>query len=99
MISMVSEHQIKYGFVGKLIDLKYTYREDIRDRKSLEDNFRKKFEALNRVNLTDAEFARLRDEIINADVFAASKLLRQQNDFKREDGTQLNYTLVNIKDW
>jgi len=56
---MVNEPQIEYGFVGKLIDLKYTYREDIRDRKSLEDNFKKKFEALNRVNLTDAEFARL----------------------------------------
>jgi type I restriction enzyme, R subunit len=95
----VNEPQIEYGFVGKLIDLKYTYREDIRDRRSLEDNFRKKFEALNRVNLTDAEFARLRDEIINPDVFTASKILRQRNSFQREDDTPLHYTLVNIKDW
>ncbi len=67
--SMTKEAQIEYGFVGKLTDLKYTYRPDIRDRKALEQNFRKKFEALNRVNLTDAEFARLRDEIVNPDVF------------------------------
>jgi type I restriction enzyme R subunit len=97
---MVNESQIEYGFVGKLSeDLKYIYRPDIRDRKALEQNFRKKFESLNRVNLTDAEFARLRDEIINPDVFQASKTLRQRNTFQREDGTPLQYTLVNIKDW
>jgi len=99
MTSKVNESQVEYGFIGRLTDLKYTYRSDIRDRKSLEENFRKKFEALNRVNLTDAEFARLLDEIVNADVFTASKLLRQRNGFQREDGTPLNYTLVNIKDW
>ena len=78
MISKVSEPQVEYGFIGKLTDLKYVYRSDIRDRKSLEENFRKKFEALNRVSLTDAEFDRLRDEIINPDVFHASKILRQR---------------------
>ncbi|AYA41981.1 type I restriction endonuclease subunit R [Xenorhabdus nematophila] len=86
-------------FIGKLSDLKYTHRPDIRNRESLEQNFREKFEALNRVNLTDAEFARLRDEIVNADVFTAAKTLRERNTFIREDGTPLQYTLVNIKDW
>lgn len=99
MTSTVNEAEIEYGLIAKLTDLKYTYRSDIRDRKSLEDNFRKKFEALNRVSLTDAEFARLRDEIITPDVFTASKTLRQINSFQREDGTSLFYTLVNIKDW
>ncbi len=99
MTSRVSEPQIEYGFLGKLTELKYYYRSDIRDRNSLEENFRKKFETLNRVNLTDSEFTRLRDEIINPDVFAASKVLRQRNTFQREDGTPLHYTLVNIKDW
>ncbi len=96
---MVNEPQIEYGFLGKLTDLKYTYRSDIRDRISLEQNFRQKFEALNRVHLSDAEFARLRDELVNPDVFQASKILRQRNTFLREDGTPLFYTLVNIKDW
>ena len=96
---MVNEPEIEYGFLGKLTDLKYTYRSDIRNRQTLENNFRKKFETLNRVNLSDAEFARLRDEIINPDVFQASKLLRQRNTFKREDDTPLHYTLVNITDW
>ena len=51
------EYQIEQGLINKLTDLKYTYRSDIRDRKTLEKNFRDKFQALNRVNLTDAEFA------------------------------------------
>jgi len=96
---MRKETQIEESLIAKLIDLKYSYRPDIRDRASLENNFRAKFQSLNRVNLTDAEFYRLRDEIINADVFAASKRLREINTFMREDGTPLHYTLVNIKDW
>lgn len=46
---MVNEADIEYGFVGKLTDLKYTNRSDIRNRKALEQNFRLKFEALNHV--------------------------------------------------
>lgn len=95
----ISENTIEYDFIGKLQGLKYRYRSDIRDRDGLEQNFRAKFEALNKVSLTDAEFARLRDEIITADVFIASKRLRERNTFQREDGTPLQYTLVNIKDW
>jgi len=93
------ENQIEQCLIQKLTDLKYTHRPDIRDRESLEQNFRNKFEALNRVKLTDAEFARLRDEIVTADVFTAAKPLREVNTFSREDGTPLHYTLVNIKDW
>ncbi|WP_308550625.1 type I restriction endonuclease subunit R [uncultured Parabacteroides sp.] len=93
------EKQIENHFINKLIDLKYSCRDDIRDRNSLERNFRTKFETLNRVHLTDSEFSRLLEEIIDADVFASSKRLRGINTFMREDGTPLQYTLVNIKDW
>jgi len=96
---MTKENEIELGLIEKLKDLKYTYREDIRDRNSLEQNFRQKFEALNRVHLTDAEFRRLLDEIVSPDVFASSKRLRAREVFMREDGTPLHYTLVNIKDW
>ncbi|MBL4747721.1 MAG: type I restriction endonuclease subunit R [Magnetovibrio sp.] len=96
---MTKENEIEQALIAKLEDLKYVYRPDIRDKATLEQNFRLKFEALNRVHLTDSEFARLRDEIINADVFAAAKTLRERNTFQREDGTPLQYTLVNIKDW
>ncbi len=96
---MTTENIIEQNLIDKLTDLKYTYRPDIRDRDMLEKNFRKKFEALNRVRLSDSEFARLMDEITNPDVFAAAKLLRERNTFEREDGTPLHYTLVNIKDW
>lgn len=96
---MTKENQIEQSLISKLTDLKYTNRPDIKDRFSLEQNFREKFELLNRVRLSNSEFARLRDEIITPDVFAASKTLREKNYFQREDGTPLHYTLVNIKDW
>lgn len=50
------ENQIEQKLISRLTDLKYTFRDDIRDREALEKNFRNKFEALNRVHLTDAEF-------------------------------------------
>ena len=95
----MTEQQIEEALIEKLVDLKYTYRPDIHDRATLEQNFREKFEALNRVRLTDTEFARLLGEIIAPDVFTAAKTLRSINAFTRDDGTPLNYTLVNIKDW
>ena len=93
------ESEIEQNLIKKLDELKYIYRPDIRDKATLEQNFRDKFEALNHVRLTDAEFARLRDEIINADVFQAAKTLREYGYFQREDGTPLDYMLVNLKDW
>ncbi|QEW08002.1 type I restriction endonuclease subunit R [Nitrincola iocasae] len=95
----LKESEIEQKLISKLEELKYTYRPDIRDKVTLEQNFREKFEALNYVRLTDAEFARLRDEIINADVFQAAKSLREYGHFQREDGTPLDYMLVNLKDW
>ena len=96
---MTKEYQIEEQLLEQLKELKYTHRPDITDRKSLEQNFKAKFEALNRVRLSESEFLRLREEIINSDVFVASKMLRERQFFQREDGTPLHYTLVNIKDW
>ncbi|PQO89383.1 DEAD/DEAH box helicase [Massilia phosphatilytica] len=93
------ETQIEQRLIAKLTDLKYTYRNDIRDKATLEYNFRQKFETLNRVHLTDAEFFRLRDEIVTPDAFIASQALREKGKFIREDGTPFEYTLVNIRDW
>lgn len=93
-----NENQIELELIAKLDDLKYTYRPDIRDRAALEANFRGKFQELNRVTLTDGEFHRLLDEIVSPDVFTAAHTLRNRNAFTRDDGTPLNYTLVNIND-
>ena len=95
----MTEQNIEQSLIAKLVDLKYTYRQDIRDRATLEKNFREKFEALNRVSLTEGEFPRLLEEIVTPDVFTAARTLRERNSFTRDDGTPLNYTLVNIKDW
>ena len=86
-------------FIEKLRDLKYEIRSDIRDRATLEANFRQKFEALNHVVLTDGEFQRLLDEIVTPDVYEAARSIRNREAFTRDDGTPLNYTLVNIRDW
>lgn len=98
-VYMTKENQIEEQLIKQLTALKYTHRPDIVDRKTLEQNFKTKFEALNRVRLSDSEFLRLREEIIEPDVFQASKKLREQQFFQREDGTPLHYTLVNNKDW
>ncbi len=95
----MTEQALEQALIGKLTELKYTHRPDIRDRAALEGNFRAHFQALNRVQLTDGEFKRLLDEIITPNVFTAATLLREINGFTRDDGTPLNYTLVNIKDW
>jgi type I restriction enzyme R subunit len=98
-MNIVKEADIEHKFVETLQDLKYTYRKDIRTKDALELNFRQKFEALNRVKLTDTEFDKLLTEIISPDVFKTSNKLRRKSTFIREDDTPLNYTLVNIKDW
>jgi len=84
---MSKESLIEEYLVKQLIDLKYIHWPDIVDRKTLEQNFKTKFEALNRVSLSDNEFLRLREEIVNPDVFTASKILRERQYFQREDGT------------
>ncbi|MBF0157399.1 MAG: hypothetical protein HQL57_09475 [Magnetococcales bacterium] len=57
------EHPIEQDLIGKLGEPNYTARPDIRDRAALEANFRVKFEALNRVKLTEGEFVRLLERV------------------------------------
>ncbi|MCK9303254.1 MAG: hypothetical protein M0P35_08705, partial [Bacteroidales bacterium] len=72
---MEKEKQIEDNFIHSLRSLGYIYRDDILDRDTLESNFRKKFENLNRVHLSDSEFVRLLEDIIDSDVFISSKKL------------------------
>ena len=69
-----AESTIERELISKLEELKYDYRPDIRDRAALERNFREKFEALNRVHLTEPEFQRLLEQITTPDVFAAANM-------------------------
>jgi len=95
----ISEARIESDLIAKLRELKYEYREDIKTRFDIERNFRTKFDALNRVTLSDTEFERLLEKIVTPDVFAAAKSLRDRETIERDDGTPLNYTLINIRDW
>lgn len=47
----LKENNIEQKLIEKLEELKYTYRPDIRDKVTLEQNFREKFESLNHVYL------------------------------------------------
>ena len=73
---------------------------DIRDRDGLVKNFREKFEALNRVHLDGC-----RVRASSGGNHHPGCLRRRPHSsasataFTRDDGTPLNYTLVNIKDW
>ena len=96
---VLREGDLEDQFIDKLVALKYTLRTDISTRADLEANFREKFQRLNAVTLTDSELARLLDQIITADVYKAAEILRSRNSFDRDDGTPLNFTLVNIEDW
>ena len=72
MVMITPERVLEESLVKKLRDLKYEDRPKIRDRATLEANFREKFEALNRVKLTDGEFQRLLEEIVTPDVYEAA---------------------------
>ena len=93
------ESQIEQHFIRHLEGLGYVYRKDIKDRASLEANFRNKFEALNNVQLTDGEFERLMENIVRADVYEASKTLRDKVEINHDDGTTRFYPLVNLQNW
>jgi len=45
MVMNTPERDLEAALVTKLGDLKYEYRPDIRDRATLEQNFREKFES------------------------------------------------------
>ena len=92
----MTEQQIEQELIKHLTDLKYIYRQDIHDRASLEANFREKFEALNRVRLTDGEFSRLLEQIVTPDVFSAARLLRERNSFERDDGSSTHWSISRI---
>lgn len=57
---VLKEQDIEVEFIEKLSSLKYTCRPDIRDRASLEKNFRQKFETLNRAQGEGGQFSSAR---------------------------------------
>lgn len=78
---MLKERQLEKSLIKQLKVLIYIFRPDIVDRRTHEQNFKTKFEALNRVRLSDNEFLRLREEIIEPDLLKASNLLLERQYF------------------
>jgi len=96
---MAKENDIEKAFIDKLQTLHYTYRQDIHNAEARNNNFRIKFNTLNKVTLTDNEFSRLLEQVVSPDVFDVAKRLRSINTFEREDGTPLNYKLMDTENW
>ncbi|VCW49634.1 hypothetical protein BANRA_05380 [Escherichia coli] len=87
-----TEQQIELDRSPSLVT-SYTYRSDIRDRTTLEANFRAKFEALNRVHPDRQRVSTLARRHHHARCLRrAAQRLRNINSFERDDGTPLNYT-------
>jgi len=95
----MTERALEEHLINVLESNGYSYRGDLRDKDSLTANFKARFEELNLVSLSESEFERLLDDIITSDTFRAAQLLRGRNTFVRDDGTPLNYTLVNTINW
>ena len=68
----IPEREPEESLLAGLRGLNCEYRRDSRDRATPETNFREKFEALNRVKLTDGERQRRLDEIVVPDVYQAA---------------------------
>lgn len=90
-----SKSKLEGDFIARFRDLKYTFRDDIRDRAWLEANFREKFRALNHVKLTDVEFDRLLTEIVTPYVFTDAHIQRNRYSFPRDDITPREATASN----
>src|SRR5699024_1390364 len=95
----IKEQDIEDKLIGKLGELKYSYREDIRDKAALHDNFRGQFNAINHVETNGAGFGRPLGGLIQADGFKAFRMLSERGYMERDDGTPLHYSLVNRQDW
>ncbi len=90
----MSEKELEDEFVELLTGLNYNKNDAIKDLVSLENNFKSKLEKRNGVNLSEAEFKRVLDTIINSNVFEASKTLRESFEITRDDDTKLPLRLM-----
>lgn len=96
---MRSEERIEDALTKKLIELGYTYNEAIKDKNSLNQNFRKHFEQINNVKLTNQEFEKLHNLIVKPDVFEASQILRTRQELERDEGEPIRFNLINTENW
>ena len=80
---MTKEQNIEQNLIEQLKGLKYTHRPDIVDRKTLNKTSKPNLKH-SIVRLSDSEFLRLREEIIEPDVFKASKNLENSSSFNEK---------------
>ena len=91
------ESNLEKDLVAKLRDLKYDYRPDIHDRAALEANFRKSSKPSIGSRSRTASSGASSTGSSHRTCTKPRVSLRNREAFVRDDGTPLNYTLVNIK--
>jgi type I restriction enzyme R subunit len=77
----------------------YEYRPDIRRPRHAGKELPREVRGLNRVRLTDASSPACWTRSSRRMSSPPPRPCASINSFTRDDGTPLNYTLVNIKDW
>lgn len=104
-----SEHEVEEKLINTLQEDGYIYRKDIKDKESMDKNFKEKFEELNKTvlqgkKLSDSEFNRLMKSITQTnDTFECSKMLREKITLQLDEPINNNYnvlcSLVDTTDW
>lgn len=94
-----TEEELELRFVRQLEELGWVYREDIRDGEGLEENFFQLLGARLQHQLTASERQRVLQQLVRADVFEASKLLRRPQELVLDDGSRRPYTLFRQDKW
>ena len=98
-MNITLEKMTEQKLINHLIKLGYIYREDINDKDTLHENFRKHFNRMNGLTLSDQDFNNLCTDLISTNVFDCAEILRTRQYFERDDKTPLYYNLMDTKDW
>lgn len=93
------ESELEKVFLEKLRDMGYIYRRDITTIEALNQNFKEQLEFWNKITLSQSELKRILRDITGKGVFESTKILHDKYTLLRDDGTGLNISLYDTKNW
>ncbi len=97
-MSREPEQILEDNLVKQLVALGYSFV-PIRDEEALIVNLRTQLEHLNKIKLSDREFARVLNHLNKGNVFERAKLLRDKFQLTRDDGTSAYLDFLNSDNW
>ena len=93
-----TEAQLEAGLLERLVALGWSLVA-LPDEAAQLKNLKAELEAFNRVQLSDAEFARVLNHLDRSSVFERAKVLRDRYELTREDGTRVFLAFFNSREW